>query len=160
MLNETKLPQGIWAEAVNTTCYVINRVGVRPLLMKTPFELYMDRKPNISYFRAFGSKCFVLDQTQWINKFDPKSIKGYFVGYSMTSKAYRIYVPTSMNIMRYIHVKFNENTNASVKEGSVNDVGNEGSREANKDMLDRQNIVVKEGAQQDGDLQQVEQGKT
>jgi transposase InsO family protein len=56
MLNESKLPTSLWAEAVNTACYVINRVNLRPILLKTPYELWMGRKPNISYFRAFGSK--------------------------------------------------------------------------------------------------------
>lgn len=157
MLNETKLPKCLWAEAVNTACYVINRVGVRSLLMKTPFELYMDRKPNISYFRAFGSKCFVLDQSLRVNKFDSKSIEGIFVGYSMTSKAYRVFVPTSMTIMESIHVKFNENINALVEEGSVNDVGNEESSEANEARRERQNVVIVEDNHQEDETQEGDQ---
>jgi transposase InsO family protein len=52
MLNESKLPTSLWAEVVNTACYVINRVNLRPILLKTPYELWMGRKPNISYFRV------------------------------------------------------------------------------------------------------------
>ena len=98
MLNESKLPTCLWAEAVNTACYVINRVNLRPIILKTPYELWMGRKPNISYFRAFGSNCFVIDEMPKVTKFDSKSIEGVFVGYSITSKAYRIYLPTSNTI--------------------------------------------------------------
>jgi hypothetical protein len=103
----------------------------------------MGRKPNISYFRAFRSKCFVIDKMPKVTKFDSKSIEGIFVGYSITSKAYRIYLPTSNTIKESMHVKFNENANAPVENGSVNDVGQGDSQE---DMLDdgheRTRIVI------------------
>jgi hypothetical protein len=93
----------------------------------------MGRKPNISYLRAFGSKCFVIDEMPKVTKFDSKSIEGVFIGYSITSKAYRIYLPTSNTIKEFMHVKFDENTNAPVENGSVNDIGQGDSQE---DMLD------------------------
>ena len=40
MLNENSLPKYFWAEAVNTACYVLNRVLIRPNLNKTPYELW------------------------------------------------------------------------------------------------------------------------
>ena len=90
MLNETKLPKYFWADAVNTAFYVCNRVLIRPILKKTPYELYKARKPNISHFHAFGCKCFVLNNGKDnLGKFDPKSNKGIFLGYSLNSKAYR-----------------------------------------------------------------------
>ncbi|CAL9196629.1 unnamed protein product [Musa hybrid cultivar] len=46
MLNEHNLPKYFWAEAVNTACYILNRVLVRPLLTKTPYELWNNKKPN------------------------------------------------------------------------------------------------------------------
>jgi Integrase core domain len=133
MLNESKLPTSLWAEVVSTSCYVINRVNLRPILLKTPYELWMGRKPNISYFRAFGSKCFVIDEMPKVTKFDSKSIEGIFIGYSVTNKAYRIYLPISNTIKESMHVKFDENTNAPAENGSVNDVGQGDSQE---DMLD------------------------
>jgi transposase InsO family protein len=54
MLCENSLPKYFWAEAVNTACYVLNRVLIRPILKKTPYELWNGRKPNIGYFHAFG----------------------------------------------------------------------------------------------------------
>jgi len=51
-LNETNLPKYFWADAINTGCYVLNRVLIRPILKKTPYELFKGRKPNISHFRV------------------------------------------------------------------------------------------------------------
>jgi len=50
MLHENNLAKHFWAEAVNTACYVQNRIYIRPLLNKTAYELFKGRKPNISYF--------------------------------------------------------------------------------------------------------------
>ena len=61
MLNENNLPKYFWVEAVNTSCYVLNRVLLRPILKKTPYELWKNKKPNISYFKVFGCKCFILN---------------------------------------------------------------------------------------------------
>ena len=62
MLNEHSLPKYFWAEAVSTACYILNRVLVRPLLTKTPYELWNNKKPNVSYFKVFGCKCFILNK--------------------------------------------------------------------------------------------------
>jgi len=59
LLNETKLPKYFWADVVDTICYTLNRVLIRLILKKTPYELYKGRKPNISHLRVFGCKCFV-----------------------------------------------------------------------------------------------------
>nr|KYP54569.1 Retrovirus-related Pol polyprotein from transposon TNT 1-94 [Cajanus cajan] len=63
MLNETNLPKYFWANAINTTCHVLNKVLIRPILKITPYEIYKGRKPNISYFKVFGCKC--LSVKQW-----------------------------------------------------------------------------------------------
>ena len=61
MIIESNLPQNFWAEAVNTACHVTNRCLIRVILNKTPYELLNNRKPMLSYLRAFGCKCFVLN---------------------------------------------------------------------------------------------------
>ncbi|KAK0584445.1 hypothetical protein LWI29_013360 [Acer saccharum] len=57
MLNSKKVPRNLWAEAVNTACYVSNRVFKRPGTKQTSYELWKGKKPNVSYFHTFGSKC-------------------------------------------------------------------------------------------------------
>jgi len=53
LLNETNLPKYFWANAVNTTCYVLNKVLNRPILRKTPYELFKGRKTKYFTFKSF-----------------------------------------------------------------------------------------------------------
>jgi hypothetical protein len=57
MLDEYKTSDRFWAEAINTACYSINRLYLHRILKKTSYELLTGKKPNVSYFRVFGSKC-------------------------------------------------------------------------------------------------------
>ena len=99
MLSDSNLPKYFWADAVSTTCFVSNRVNIRPILKKTPYELFKGRKPNIAFFHIFGCKCFVLNNDKDnLGKFDEKSDEGIFLGYSLTSKAYRIYNKRNLTI--------------------------------------------------------------
>ena len=59
MLNDYDTSKKFWAEAINTACHASNRVYPHRLLKKTPYELITGKKPNISYFRVFGCKCFI-----------------------------------------------------------------------------------------------------
>ncbi|KAL8092978.1 hypothetical protein AgCh_035017 [Apium graveolens] len=110
LLHESKLPRKFWAEAVHTSCYVLNRVLIRPILLKTPYELLKKRTPNISYFRVFGSKCFILDTQNNRGKFDAKSSEGIFLGYSTKSKAYRVYNSVKNKVEESINIAFNESS--------------------------------------------------
>ena len=98
MINEYGLPHYLWAEAVNTSCYISNRVFLCKNTSKTSFEIYFFRKPNVSYFRVFVCKCFVLNTKDNLGKFDAKSYEAIFVGYSNTSKAYRVFNKSSLTI--------------------------------------------------------------
>ena len=86
MLNENNLPKYFWAGVVNTSCYVLNRVLLRPILKKTPHELWKNKKPIIIYFKVFGCKCFILNTKNNLGKFDAKSKVRIFLGYSTSSK--------------------------------------------------------------------------
>ncbi|KAH9680506.1 Integrase catalytic domain-containing protein [Citrus sinensis] len=121
MLNENSLPKYFWAEAVNTACYVLNRVLIRPNLNKTPYELWKDRKPNIGYFKVFGCKCFVLNTKDNLGKFDPKSDVGIFLGYSNSSKAYRVYNKRTLVVEESMHVTFDESNPSSTEKVFVDD---------------------------------------
>ena len=54
MLCENNLPRYFSAEAINTACYTLNHVLIRPILKKISYELWKDRKLNINYFHVFG----------------------------------------------------------------------------------------------------------
>ena len=123
LLNDTSLPKYFWAEAVNTACYIMNRALIRPILKKTPYELYNGRKPNISHLHVFGCKCFVLNNGKDnLGKFDAKSDEGIFLGYSLQSKAYRIYNKRTMNIEESIHVTFDESNAILSRKNMLDDI--------------------------------------
>ncbi|GJT72080.1 putative ribonuclease H-like domain-containing protein [Tanacetum coccineum] len=66
MLADSLLPIQFWAEAVNTACYVLNRVLVTKPQMKTPYEILMGRSPNISFMRPFGCPLTILNTLESI----------------------------------------------------------------------------------------------
>ncbi|WJX51639.1 hypothetical protein P8452_37816 [Trifolium repens] len=108
MMHETKLAKHFWAEAVNTACYIQNRIYIRPILNKTTYELFKGRKPNISYFHQFGCTCYILNNKAYKRKFDAKACKGIFIGYSERSKAYRVYNSETNTVEESIHVRFDD----------------------------------------------------
>ncbi|GKA91428.1 retrovirus-related pol polyprotein from transposon TNT 1-94 [Tanacetum coccineum] len=108
MLNEQSLPQKFWCNAVDTSTYILNRILIRAILGKTPYELLRGRKPTLDYFRVFGSKCFILNTKYYLTKFDPKSYEGVFLGYSQNSKAYIILNKHTRKIKESLNVTFNE----------------------------------------------------
>ncbi|KAD4586555.1 hypothetical protein E3N88_24156 [Mikania micrantha] len=108
MLADSGLPLTFWAEAVNTACYVQNRVLVNQRWLKTPYEILHSLTPLISFFRAFGCPCYILNTKDQLTKFDSKVDAGYFVGYSSTCKAYRVFNCRTKSVEETLHVKFNE----------------------------------------------------
>jgi hypothetical protein len=60
------------------------------MMEKTPYELLNERKPNIAYFRVFGFKYYILKKDTRLSKFEKKCDESFLLGYSTTSKAYRV----------------------------------------------------------------------
>ncbi|GJY31864.1 retrovirus-related pol polyprotein from transposon TNT 1-94 [Tanacetum coccineum] len=85
MLANSLLPIPFWAEAVNTACYVLNRVLVIKPQNKTPYELLLGKSPSISFMRPFGCPLTILNTLDPLGKFDGKADEGYLLGYSTTS---------------------------------------------------------------------------
>ena len=75
---------------------------------KTPYELWRGKKPVVKYFRIFGSDCYILRDRENLEKFDAKSDKGYFLGYSSTSRAYRVYNLRTKTVMESSNVMIND----------------------------------------------------
>jgi hypothetical protein len=91
MFDEYKTSDQFWAEAGNTACYAINRLYLHRILKKTLYELLTGKKPNVSYFRVFGSKCFILVKRGRKSKFAPKAIEGFLLGYDSNTRVYRVF---------------------------------------------------------------------
>src|SRR5256886_9376141 len=119
MLIESKLPKYFWAEAVNTSCYILNRVLIRPFTHKICYELYHDKLPKVSYFKTFGCKCYILNTKGNLDKFDSRSDEGIFLGYSTRSKAYRIFNKNTSSIEESLHVRFDEQLSKPVIQETI-----------------------------------------
>jgi hypothetical protein len=115
MLGEFKTLERFWSEAVNTACHAINRLYLHCLLKKTSYELLTGNKPNVSYFRVFGSKCYILVKKGRHSKFAPKIVEGFLLGYESNTKAYRIFNKSSGLVEVSSDVVYDE-TNGSPRE--------------------------------------------
>ncbi|GKE05224.1 putative ribonuclease H-like domain-containing protein [Tanacetum coccineum] len=108
MLADSKLPTTFWAEAVNTAFYVQNRVLVVKPHNKTPYELFRGRTPSLSFMKPFGCHVTILNTLDHLGKFDGKFDDGFFIGYSLNSKAFRVYNIQTRKVEENLHVWFLE----------------------------------------------------
>ena len=134
MLSEFKSPHNFWGEAVSTAAHCSNRLFLRPLHNKTPYELLTGKKPNVLYFRVFGCKCFVKNTKGKLGKFESRTIEGIFVGYADDSQAYRYYNKTNGCIEVSCNLKFEENNGSQAEQVSSYDVGDGDSSQVIKLM--------------------------
>ncbi|GJU53577.1 putative ribonuclease H-like domain-containing protein [Tanacetum coccineum] len=108
MLADSKLPTTFWAEVVNIACYMKNKVLVVKPHNKTSYELFRSRTPALSFMRPFGCHVTILNTLDYLGKFDGKSDEGFFVGYSMNSKAFRVYNIRTRKVEKKLHIRFLE----------------------------------------------------
>ena len=115
MLIASALARNFWAEALNTSCYIINRCMIKHILNKTPYELLKGRKPNIMHLRVFGCKYFMHNNGKdALGKFDPRSDEAIFLSYSSHSKAYKVFNMRTLCVEESVHVLFDE-TNSLIE---------------------------------------------
>nr|GEY72544.1 uncharacterized mitochondrial protein AtMg00810-like [Tanacetum cinerariifolium] len=103
MLADSFLPTKFWAEAVNTACYVLNRVLVTKPQNMTPYEILKGKPPIISYLRPFGYHVTILNTTDQFGKFYGKFDSRFLVGYSLNSKAFRVYDLETKRVNENLH---------------------------------------------------------
>ncbi|GJS31454.1 putative ribonuclease H-like domain-containing protein [Tanacetum coccineum] len=109
MLADLLLPIVYWAEAVNTACYVLNRVLVTKPHNKTTYELIIGRAPSLSFMRPFGCPVTILNTLDPLGKFDGKAEEGFLIGYSINSKAFRVFNTETKKVEENLHVNFLKN---------------------------------------------------
>lgn len=113
LLFDASLPKALWAEAVSTSVYLINRSPNRSLPNKTPFELWSGAKPDMSHIRVFGSQAMTHIPKEKRKKFDSKSEELVFVGYCEDTKGYRLLRMGTKTIVKSRDVIFIENRKES-----------------------------------------------
>nr|GEZ31749.1 putative ribonuclease H-like domain-containing protein [Tanacetum cinerariifolium] len=109
LLADLLLPILFWAEAVNTACYVQNRVLVTKPHNKTPYELLHGRLPSIGFMRPFGCPVTILNTLDPLGKFQGNVDEGFLVGYSVCSKTFRVFNSRTRTVQETLHVNFIEN---------------------------------------------------
>nr|GEW57845.1 hypothetical protein [Tanacetum cinerariifolium] len=109
LLADLLLAIPFWAEAVNTACYVQNRVLVTKPHNKTPYELLRGRLLSIGFMRPFSCHVTILNTLDPLGKFQGKVDEGFLVGYSVCSKAFKVFNSRTRIVQETLHVNFMEN---------------------------------------------------
>ena len=82
MLDDKKLPNDYWAEAVAVVGHILNISPIKAMKNITPYEAWFHRKPNVSHLKVFGCISYALIDENDRDKMDEKSEKCIFMGYS------------------------------------------------------------------------------
>nr|GEX04201.1 putative reverse transcriptase domain-containing protein [Tanacetum cinerariifolium] len=117
-------------EEVNTACFVQNRVLVVKPRNKTPYELFLVKTPTLSFMRPFRCPVTILNTKDHLGKFNDKVDEGFFAGYSLNSKAIRVFNSRTRIVEENFHIRFSENTPNVVDPKSSN---NDGSKPSSDD---------------------------
>jgi hypothetical protein len=125
MLEEYMTSNRFWVEAINTACYSINRLYLHRILKKTSYELLTSKKPNVSYFRVFGSKCFILVKRGRNSKFAPKAIEGFLLGYDSNTKAYRVFNKSTRLLEVSCDIVFDETNGSQIEQVDLDELDDE-----------------------------------
>ena len=80
MLSGASLEQRIWAEAVATACYLINRSPIVALFGKTPMEVWSGKKPLVRHLHVFGCEAYAHVPKENRSKLENKVVKCIFIG--------------------------------------------------------------------------------
>ncbi|GKC16820.1 ribonuclease H-like domain-containing protein [Tanacetum coccineum] len=76
----------------------------------TPYELFLIRKPALGFMKPFGCLVIILNSINHLGKFNGKADEGFFIGYSINSKAFRVFNSRTRIVKENLHVQFSENT--------------------------------------------------
>ena len=108
MIHDQGLPMYLWEKVAMTIVYVQNISPQQVLENKTPEEIFLGDKPEVDHLRIFGCHAYVHVPKDKRTKVDPSGKKVVFVGYSDTSKAYKVYILSHQNIKISKDVIFDE----------------------------------------------------
>nr|GEV48912.1 ribonuclease H-like domain-containing protein [Tanacetum cinerariifolium] len=76
---------------------------------KTPYELLHGWTLSIGFMRPFGCPVTILNTLNPLGKFQGKVDEGFLIGYSVCSKAFRVFNSKTRIIQETLHVNFLEN---------------------------------------------------
>ncbi|GJZ04089.1 retrovirus-related pol polyprotein from transposon TNT 1-94 [Tanacetum coccineum] len=112
MLSGSILSKQYWTKAVATTCYTQNRSTIVKRHLKTPYEIFHKRIPNINFLYVFGCPIYIHNHKDHLGKFEEKGDDGYLLGYSLISKVFRVFNNRIQQSEETYHITFDENPDA------------------------------------------------
>ncbi|GJT29226.1 retrovirus-related pol polyprotein from transposon TNT 1-94, partial [Tanacetum coccineum] len=101
-----------WTEAIIVACYTQNRSIIVKIHLKTPHELFRGGLPNISFLHVFRCPTYIHNHKDYLGNLDEKANNGYFLGYSLVSKAFRVFNTRRQQIEETFHISFDESIEA------------------------------------------------
>jgi len=115
MLNEAHLPGSFWGHALGSFIHVLNRSPSSAVKGVTPYEAWFNRKPSVSHFRVFGCQAYAHVQKNKRLSFESKTRRCIFIGYPPDFKGWKLYDPSTQNILISRDVIFDEHTMPGTK---------------------------------------------
>ncbi|GJY37185.1 retrovirus-related pol polyprotein from transposon TNT 1-94 [Tanacetum coccineum] len=112
MLSGSIFSKQYWTEAVATACYTQNRSTIVKRHLKTPYEIFHKRIPNINFLHVFGCPVYIHNHKDHLGKFDEKADDGYLLGYSLVSKAFKVFNTRRQQTKETYHIIFDESPDA------------------------------------------------
>jgi len=96
MICHSNLLESLWGEALKTAAYILNRVPTKAAA-KTPYELWVGRKPSLKHFHVWGCPAEARPYKPNERKLDSRTVNSYFIGYYERSRGYKFYDPKLKN---------------------------------------------------------------
>jgi hypothetical protein len=103
----------------------VTRLYLHRILKKTSYELLTGKKPNVSYFRVFGSKCFILVKRGRKSKFTPKAVEGFLLGYDSNTRAYKVFNQSTGLVEVSCDIVFDETNGSQVEQVDLDELDDE-----------------------------------
>jgi hypothetical protein len=110
---------------IDTACNSINRLYLHRILKKTSYELLTGKNPNVSYFRVFGRKCFILIKRGRKSKFAPKAVEDFLLGYDSNTRAYRVFNKSTRLVEVSCDIVFDETNGSQVEQVDLDELDDE-----------------------------------
>jgi hypothetical protein len=146
LLVQAKLPPSFWALAVSAYVHTRNRTPTSALDGQTPYFHWKGKKPDISYFRVFGSLAYVLIRAGKRKALQPHSKKCIFVGYPEGVKAWRFWDPVDKRFIISSHAVFDERCFPGNSSTAINLAGT-----LAHPIADAPQVVLHQGGNEDTD---------
>ncbi|GJV51344.1 retrovirus-related pol polyprotein from transposon TNT 1-94 [Tanacetum coccineum] len=112
MLSRSVFLKHYWTEVVATACYTQNRSTIVKIHLKTSYEIFRGRLPNINFLHVFGCPVYIYNYKDHLGKFDEKADDGYFFGYPLVSKGLRVFNTRRQQTKETFLITFDESTEA------------------------------------------------